>query len=58
VFEGVDVNVLVETTVDGGRMGVPHVVRTASERSGGSTARKLGPHRTLRTRQNSRGGAK
>jgi pyruvate/2-oxoglutarate dehydrogenase complex dihydrolipoamide acyltransferase (E2) component len=33
VFEDVDVNVLVETTVDGERMGVPHVVRTANERS-------------------------
>lgn len=33
MFEDVDVNILVETTVDGGRMGVPHVVRTASERS-------------------------
>ena len=33
VFEDVDVNVLVETTVDGERMGVPHVVRRANERS-------------------------
>lgn len=33
VFKDVDVNVLVETTVRGERMGVPHVVRTANERS-------------------------
>ncbi|MFC4245962.1 2-oxo acid dehydrogenase subunit E2, partial [Natribaculum luteum] len=33
VFEDVDVNVLVETTVRGDRMGVPHVVRKANERS-------------------------
>ncbi|MFC6976649.1 2-oxo acid dehydrogenase subunit E2 [Halomicroarcula sp. GCM10025709] len=33
VFRAVDVNVLVETTVDGERMGVPHVVRRANERS-------------------------
>ncbi|WP_254279532.1 2-oxo acid dehydrogenase subunit E2 [Haloarcula marina] len=33
VFEAVDVNVLVETTVRGERMGVPHVIRGANERS-------------------------
>jgi pyruvate/2-oxoglutarate dehydrogenase complex dihydrolipoamide acyltransferase (E2) component len=33
VFEEVDVNVLVETTVDGERLGVPHVLRDAGERS-------------------------
>jgi len=33
VFDDVDVNVLVETTVDGERIGVPHVVRRADERS-------------------------
>ncbi|MFC6940660.1 2-oxo acid dehydrogenase subunit E2 [Salinirubellus sp. GCM10025818] len=33
VFDDVDVNVLVETTVDGERLGVPHVVRGANERS-------------------------
>ena len=33
VFDDVDVNVLVETTVDGERIGVPHVVRGANERS-------------------------
>jgi len=33
VFDAVDVNVLVETTVDGERMGVPHVVREANRRS-------------------------
>ena len=33
VFDEVDVNVLVETTVDGERMGVPHVVRGANRRS-------------------------
>ena len=32
-FEDVDVNVLVETTVDGERIGVPHVVRAANRRS-------------------------
>ena len=33
VYDEVDVNVLVETTVDGERIGVPHVVRGADERS-------------------------
>jgi pyruvate/2-oxoglutarate dehydrogenase complex dihydrolipoamide acyltransferase (E2) component len=33
MFDDVDVNVLVETTVDGERLGVPHVVRGANERS-------------------------
>jgi pyruvate/2-oxoglutarate dehydrogenase complex dihydrolipoamide acyltransferase (E2) component len=33
VFEEIDVNVLVETTVDGERLGVPHVLRDAGERS-------------------------
>ncbi|MFC7095714.1 2-oxo acid dehydrogenase subunit E2 [Halobaculum marinum] len=33
VFEAVDVNVLVETTIRGDRMAVPHVVRTANDRS-------------------------
>lgn len=33
VFDDVDVNVLVETTVDGDRIGVPHVVRSANRRS-------------------------
>ncbi|MFC7029135.1 2-oxo acid dehydrogenase subunit E2 [Halomicroarcula sp. GCM10025710] len=33
VFEAVDVNVLVETTIKGDRIGVPHVVRRANERS-------------------------
>lgn len=33
VFEDIDVNVLVETTVDGDRLGVPHVLRDAGERS-------------------------
>jgi len=33
VFEDVDVNVLVETTVRGERLAVPHVVRRANERS-------------------------
>ena len=33
VFDDVDVNVLVETTIGGGRMGVPHVVRGANRRS-------------------------
>jgi len=33
VFDDVDVNVLVEATVDGERIGVPHVVRGAGERS-------------------------
>nr|WP_277347857.1 2-oxo acid dehydrogenase subunit E2 [Haloarcula rubripromontorii] len=33
VYEDVDVNVLVETTVDGERMGIPHVVRKANKRS-------------------------
>jgi len=32
-FDDVDVNVLVETTVDGERIGVPHVVRAANCRS-------------------------
>ena len=32
-FDDVDVNVLVETTVRGERIGVPHVVRTANRRS-------------------------
>ena len=32
-FEDVDVNVMVETTVDGERIGVPHVVRSANHRS-------------------------
>ena len=32
-FDDVDVNVLVETTVDGERVGVPHVVRAANRRS-------------------------
>jgi pyruvate/2-oxoglutarate dehydrogenase complex dihydrolipoamide acyltransferase (E2) component len=33
VFDDVDVNVLVETTIDGQRIGVPHVLRRANERS-------------------------
>jgi pyruvate/2-oxoglutarate dehydrogenase complex dihydrolipoamide acyltransferase (E2) component len=33
VFEDVDVNVLVETTVGGVRLGVPHVLRRANDRS-------------------------
>jgi pyruvate/2-oxoglutarate dehydrogenase complex dihydrolipoamide acyltransferase (E2) component len=33
VYDEVDVNVLVETAVDGERIGVPHVVRGADERS-------------------------
>lgn len=33
VFGDVDVNVLVETTVDGERLGVPHVLRAANDRS-------------------------
>jgi pyruvate/2-oxoglutarate dehydrogenase complex dihydrolipoamide acyltransferase (E2) component len=33
VFGDVDVNVLVETTIDGDRIGVPHVVRGADRRS-------------------------
>ncbi|MBX0286832.1 2-oxo acid dehydrogenase subunit E2 [Haloarcula salinisoli] len=33
VFDAVDVNVLVETTVRGERLGVPHVVRRTNERS-------------------------
>jgi pyruvate/2-oxoglutarate dehydrogenase complex dihydrolipoamide acyltransferase (E2) component len=33
VFDDVDVNVLVETTIRGERLGVPHVVRDASERT-------------------------
>ena len=33
VFEDVDVNVLVETTIEGEQLGVPHVVRKANERS-------------------------
>ena len=33
VFEDVDVNVLVETTVGGDRIGVPHVLRAADRRS-------------------------
>ncbi|WP_205625977.1 2-oxo acid dehydrogenase subunit E2 [Halorubrum tropicale] len=33
VFEGVDVNVLVETTIRGEQMGVSHVIRKANERS-------------------------
>jgi len=33
VFDAVDVNVLVETTVRGERLAVPHVVRAANERS-------------------------
>ncbi|AGN01647.1 pyruvate/2-oxoglutarate dehydrogenase complex, dihydrolipoamide acyltransferase component [Salinarchaeum sp. Harcht-Bsk1] len=33
VFEDVDVNVLVETTIDGEQVGVPHVLRRANERS-------------------------
>jgi pyruvate/2-oxoglutarate dehydrogenase complex dihydrolipoamide acyltransferase (E2) component len=32
-FDDVDVNVLVETTVDGERLGVPHVIRAANRRS-------------------------
>jgi len=32
-FEDVDVNVLVETTVDGRQIGVPHVLRAVNERS-------------------------
>jgi len=32
-FDDVDVNVLIETTVDGERVGVPHVVRAANRRS-------------------------
>ncbi|WP_458209788.1 2-oxo acid dehydrogenase subunit E2 [Haladaptatus sp. NG-SE-30] len=32
-FDDVDVNVLIETTIDGERMGVPHVVRAANQRS-------------------------
>lgn len=32
-FDDVDVNVLVETTVDGDRLGVPHVVRRTNRRS-------------------------
>ena len=33
VFENVDVNVLVETTIRGEQMGVPHVVRRANGQS-------------------------
>jgi pyruvate/2-oxoglutarate dehydrogenase complex dihydrolipoamide acyltransferase (E2) component len=33
VFDDVDVNVLVETTVDGEHIGVPHVVRAANRRT-------------------------
>ena len=33
VFDDVDVNVLVETTIRGERLGVPHVVRAANQRS-------------------------
>ncbi|SER88016.1 2-oxo acid dehydrogenase subunit E2 [Natrinema salaciae] len=33
VFDDVDVNVLIETTVQGERMGVPHVLRGANHRS-------------------------
>lgn len=32
-FGAVDANVMVETTVDGGRLGVPHVIRGANRRS-------------------------
>ncbi len=33
VFDDVDVNVLIETTIQGNRIGVPHVVRRANRRS-------------------------
>lgn len=32
-FDDVDVNVLIETTVDGSRLGVPHVIKAANDRS-------------------------
>jgi pyruvate/2-oxoglutarate dehydrogenase complex dihydrolipoamide acyltransferase (E2) component len=48
VFDDVDVNVLVEATVDGERIGVPHVVRGADERS----VRSI--HDEIRTAQESR----
>ncbi|MFC5369186.1 2-oxo acid dehydrogenase subunit E2 [Salinirubrum litoreum] len=48
VFDDVDVNVLVETTVDGDRLGVPHVLRAA----GGRSVRSL--HDEIRAAQRSR----
>jgi pyruvate/2-oxoglutarate dehydrogenase complex dihydrolipoamide acyltransferase (E2) component len=48
VFDDVDVNVLVEATVDGERLGVPHVVRGANDRS----VRSI--HDEIRTAQESR----
>ncbi|WP_126661364.1 2-oxo acid dehydrogenase subunit E2 [Haloterrigena salifodinae] len=44
-FDDVDVNVIIETAIDGERIGVPHVVRAANRRSLQSI------HEEIRTRQ-------
>lgn len=44
-FDDVDVNVIIETAIDGERIGVPHVVRAANRRS----LRSI--HEEIRTRQ-------
>lgn len=47
VFDDVDVNVLIETTIQGERLGVPHVIREANHRSLQSI------HEEIRTAQES-----